>query len=182
MLIYIAADHRGFALKEQLKSFLRESGYSVTDLGNEKLDENDDYPDFAAAVGKRVSQEFETARGIVICSSGVGVDIVVNKFPRIRSVLAMTSDQAYDSRNDDDTNVLALGAEYLDIPTTKKILITWLETPFGDEPRFRRRIEKISRLEQELYGGDSLRNGEEKTSPGRRMKTEEQSPRGEIRW
>ncbi len=164
MLIYIAADHRGFALKEHLKNFLRESGYSVTDLGNEKLDENDDYPDFAAEVGMRVSREFETARGIVICASGVGVDITVNKFPRVRSALATTPDQAYDSRNDDDTNVLALGAEYLDLPIAKKILITWLETPFANEQRFRRRIEKISQLEQKLYGTFAGARDEEGTS------------------
>lgn len=180
MLIYIAADHKGFALKEHLKNFLRESGYSVTDLGNEKLDESDDYPDFAAEVGRRVSREFETARGIVICASGVGVDIVVNKFPRVRSVLAATSDQAYDSRNDDDTNVLALGAEYLDLPVAKKILITWLETPFGDEPRFRRRIEKISRLEEQLYGTPAGENETRRESIGRKS-GEERSPGG-LHW
>ncbi len=182
MLIYIAADHRGFALKEHLKNFLRESGYSVTDLGNEKLDENDDYPDFAAEVGKRVSQEFETARGIVVCASGVGVDIVVNKFPRVRSVLAATSDQAYDSRNDDDTNVLALGAEYLDLATAKKILITWLETPFGDEPRFRRRIEKISRLEEKLYGTPGEEKHEREKPERGSGETNEEELRGKLHW
>ncbi len=183
MLIYIGADHRGFALKDHLKIFLRESGYSVTDLGNEKLDENDDYPDFAAEIGRRVSQEFETARGIVICASGVGVDIVVNKFPRVRSVLAATSDQAYDSRNDDDTNILALGAEYLDLPTAKRILITWLETPFGNEPRFRRRIEKISQIEQKLFGPLLVGGGEREERGLRTGETgEKERTSGELHW
>ncbi len=148
MLLYIGADHNGFALKEHLKTFLKESGYTVTDVRDATLDQNDDYPDIAAEVGRRVSREIETARGIVICKSGVGVDVVTNKFPRIRTVLAMTPDQAFDARNDDDVNVLALGAGYLDLQIAKKILITWLETPFSNEPRFRRRIEKISRIEQ----------------------------------
>ncbi len=165
MLLYIGADHNGFALKEHLKTFLKESGYTVTDVGNAALDQNDDYPDFAAAVAQRVSQEFETARGIVICKSGVGMDIVVNKFPRIRAVLAMTPDQAFDARNDDDVNVLAMGAGYLDLQTAKKILITWLETPFASEPRFRRRIQKISSVEQRIaQTPDSEETGAEKRS------------------
>lgn len=182
MLIYIGADHRGFALKEHLKIFLRESGFSVTDLGNAALDENDDYPDFAAEVGRRVSQEFETARGVVICASGVGVDIVVNKFMRIRSVLAATPDQAYDSRNDDDTNVLALGADYLDLPAAKRILITWLETPFANEPRFRRRIEKISQLEQKMYGASAKEEDKGHERSDRGADEEKGSPREGLHW
>ncbi len=150
MVIYIGADHKGFELKAELKEFIQGLGYQVFDVGAETLDENDDYPDFAAAVAEKVSNEYENARGIVICASGVGVDIVANKFPRVRSSLVSTSDQAFDARNDDDANVLALGANYVRSDDVKRILTTWLGTPFSGEERHRRRRDKISKIEIEL--------------------------------
>jgi ribose 5-phosphate isomerase B len=150
MLIYIGADHRGFELKGKLMEFLKLRGYTAVDLGDEKYNENDDYPIFAMKVAQKVSQEFETARGILICGSGVGVSVVANKFLHIRAALAGTPDQAYDSRNEDDSNVLALGANYLDEEAAKKIVLTWLETPYAGEERFQRRIEEISRLEDKI--------------------------------
>ncbi|MGC9603125.1 MAG: RpiB/LacA/LacB family sugar-phosphate isomerase [Minisyncoccia bacterium] len=150
MLIYIGADHRGFELKDKLKNFLKLRGYTVVDLGDEKHDENDDYPLFAIRVAKQVSQEFETAKGILICGSGVGVSVVANKFMHIRAALASSPDQAYDSRNEDDTNILALGANYLDEEAAKKIVLTWLETPYAGEERLQRRLEEISRLEEKI--------------------------------
>ncbi|MBI5733306.1 RpiB/LacA/LacB family sugar-phosphate isomerase [Candidatus Jorgensenbacteria bacterium] len=150
MLIYIGADHRGFELKEYLKNALKSMGYSVSDVGNDHYDETDDYPDFAKAVAKKISIDYENSRGILICGSGAGVDIVANKFPNVRSALVMTADQAFDSRNDDDVNILSLGANYVDAEAAKKIVITWLQTPFAEDERFRRRIKKISQIELEL--------------------------------
>ncbi|MDP2703668.1 MAG: RpiB/LacA/LacB family sugar-phosphate isomerase [bacterium] len=150
MVIYIGADHKGFELKAELKEFIQGLGYQVFDMGAETLDEGDDYPGFAAAVAEKVSNEYENARGIVICGSGVGVDIVANKFPRVRSSLVSTSDQAFDARNDDDANVLALGANYVRSDDVKRILTTWLGTPFSGEERHRRRRDKISKIEIEL--------------------------------
>ncbi|MAF79663.1 hypothetical protein CL629_01135 [bacterium] len=150
MVIYIGADHRGFELKAELKEFIQGLGYQVFDMGAETLDENDDYPDFAAAVAGKVSDDYENAKGIVICGSGIGVDIVANKFSRVRCSLVSTSDQAFDARSDDDANVLALGANIVNSEEVKKILTTWLGTPFSDEERHRRRRDKISKLEIEL--------------------------------
>jgi ribose 5-phosphate isomerase B len=163
MLIYIGSDHRGFALKEKLKLFLSARGYSVADVGAKIYEEGDDYPAYAAGVAKRVSDEFETARGIVICGSGVGVDVVANKFRRVRCALCSSPDQAFDARNDDDANILALGANYLEDPLAQKIVTTWLQTPFSDEGNHRKRLEQISELEEKLlnptpdlkFGGDS---------------------------
>lgn len=146
-MIYIGSDHRGFDLKETLKKSLKLAGYSVTDLGNAVKDENDDYPGFAASVAEKVSSEFETARGILICGSGVGVSVVANKFKNIRCAQVGNPDQAFDSRNDDNSNILALGANYLDDETAKKIVVTWLETPFSGDERHRRRLDEISSLE-----------------------------------
>lgn len=149
MLIYIGADHQGFQLKDALKKFLKERGYEVIDVGNDKYDENDDYPDFAALVARQVAQDVFTRRGILICGSGAGVDITANKFKDIRSVLAANPDQAYLSRKDDDTNVLSLAAEFTSEEIAKKITSVWLSTPFSGGERYKRRIEKIRDLEYE---------------------------------
>jgi ribose 5-phosphate isomerase B len=147
MLIYIGADHRGFQLKETLKNFLKNQGYEVVDVGNAQYDENDDYPDFAKLVGRAVSQDFWNRKGILICGSGVGVDVVANKFKDVRSALINNPDQAYLSRHDDDANVLSLAAEFTDEETAKQILKTWLATPFSNEEHHRRRLEKINEIE-----------------------------------
>ncbi|NCO89501.1 ribose-5-phosphate isomerase [Candidatus Wolfebacteria bacterium CG18_big_fil_WC_8_21_14_2_50_39_7] len=147
MLIYIGADHRGFSLKEIFKKILKDKGYEVVDVGNDHYDENDDYPDFAKLVGLAISQEPVNRRGILICGSGVGVDIVANKFKGVRSALVNNPDQAYLSRNDDDSNVLSLAADFLSEDDAKKILGTFLQTPFAGEGKFQRRLQKINQIE-----------------------------------
>jgi len=147
MLIYLGADHRGFELKEFLKKFLKKQSYKVIDVGNEKYDENDDYPDFARLVARAVSQDSLNRRGVVICGSGVGVDMVANKFDGVRSALANTPEQAKLSRKDDNANVLALAAEFTDENKAKEILIAWLKESFSGEEKYKRRIEKISEIE-----------------------------------
>ena len=148
MILYIGADHRGFQLKEYLKKFLEESGYTVNDLGNDKYDENDDYPDFAKLVADKVSADPYNSKGILICGSGVGVDIAANRFSRIRSALAFSPDQAMASRNDDDSNVLALSADFTDTEQVKKIVSVWLQTPFSGEERHKRRVEKLTVIDK----------------------------------
>ena len=149
MTIYLGADHNGFKLKQYLVNFLKGRGYVVFDLGNTVEDPNDDYPDFAAAVAAKVSREYENSRGIIICGSGVGVDVVANKFPRIRSALVTDANQAFDARNDDDTNILALPANYLQLEDAQKIVFIWLETPFSGEEKHERRIDKINQIERD---------------------------------
>ncbi len=147
MIIYIGADHRGFKLKDDLAVFLKESGYEVGDVGNTVNDENDDYNEFAEAVAEKVSKDYENSKGVLICGSGAGTCIVANKFPKIRAVVAMTPDQAFDSKNDNDSNVICFGANYTSADEAKKILVTWLGTPFSGEERHRRRVEKIRATE-----------------------------------
>ena len=155
MIIYLAADHRGFEVKEHLKNALSSRGYPVVDLGPVAYDEEDDYPTIAAALAKKVSENRETSRGILLCGSGVGVAVVANKFPNVRAATVMTPDQAFDSRNDDDANVLALGTNYLDGAAAEKIAVTWLATPFAKEPRFVRRLQEITQIEADVYGNNS---------------------------
>lgn len=146
MIIYIGADHRGFQLKAALKKFLEESGYTVNDMGNNHYDEGDDFVDFAMLVVKKVGADLFNSKGILICGSGVGVDIVANRFSGIRSALVSSPDQAMASRTDDDTNVLSLAADFTDFEQVKKIVSVWLQTPFSDEENHKRRIAKIRDL------------------------------------
>jgi len=147
MVIYLGADHRGFKAKELVKRVLAESGYEVADLGNAVYDEGDDFPTFARAVAEKVSVDYENACGILACGAGSGVAIVANKFPNIRAAVALTPNQAFDGKNDDDVNVLCLPADYLDESTVKRIVVTWLQTPFSGEERFKRRLREISEIE-----------------------------------
>jgi ribose 5-phosphate isomerase B len=151
MVIYFGADHGGFALKEKLKVFVKEKGYEVVDAGAAVYDEQDDYPDVAGAVGEKVSKAFDQSRGVLICRNGAGVNFTVNKFPRIRAVLGFSSDQVYDARHDDDVNVLALPADFVDEPTAQKITEVFLATPFNEsEARFKRRLMKVAQIEEQL--------------------------------
>lgn len=153
MIIYLGSDHRGFELKEYIEHLVRAMGYEAADLGAKEYQDGDDYPDIAEKVADKVSQGYENSRGILVCGSGVGVDIVANKFSHVRSALVSNSDQAFDSRNDDDTNVLCLGANYLSKDEAKKILVTWLETPFSGEERHKRRVQKIYKIEEKISKG-----------------------------
>jgi len=148
MIIYLGADHRGFELKGSLKKFLSEKGYTVVDEGNDRYEENDDYPDFVSLVAKEVAQDPDNRRGILICGSGVGIDVAANKFSLIRSALANTPDQAFSSRNDVDANVLCLSADFLEEEDVKKITSVWLQTPFSGEERHKRRLAKINEIER----------------------------------
>lgn len=146
MTIYIASDHRGFKLKEELKKFLEKKEYRVMDVGAHMFNPEDDYPDFAAAAAKKVATDPEGSRGVVICGSGVGVDVVANRFKKIRCVLAFSVKQVIASRHDDDTNMLALAADYLTKRQAKKITEVWLRTGFSGEERHRRRIVKLDKF------------------------------------
>lgn len=147
MVIYIGADHRGFQLKERLKKFLADKGYDVVDVGAKEFVKDDDYPDYAKAVAERVSEDIESRRGVLICGSGFGMDIAANKFPRVRAALPSSPDHAYQARHDDDANVLAIAADFVDEETAAKIVNIFLSTPFAKEERYRRRLGKISEIE-----------------------------------
>lgn len=148
MIIYIGADHRGFYLKEALKQALKSDGYEVIDLGNSEADMNDDYPDFAGAVAEKVAGTGSNVRGILICSSGIGVDVTANKFPGVRSALAMSVEHIRAGRNDDDVNVLSLASDFTKPEDAIAITRTFLATPFDGEARRVRRLEKIARIEK----------------------------------
>ncbi len=146
--MYIGADHRGYNLKEVLKIYLKELDYDFEDLGARELNPEDDYPDYAVEVAKKVAEDLENNRGVLICGSGVGVDVVANKFKGIRSALLFNPEQARMSRNDDNANVLSLSADFIDENSAKEIVKIWLETPFSRLERHVRRVEKIKKIEK----------------------------------
>ncbi len=148
MTIYLGADHRGFKLRERIKKQLADGGYDVVDLGNAALDPNDDYPDYAKAVAEKVAEHPGNDRGIVICGSGIGVDIAANKFRGIRCAFAMSVAQIAAARNDDDANMLALAADFLNEAAALLMVAKFLESPFNGDERYERRIKKISSFEK----------------------------------
>ncbi len=145
-IIYLGADHGGFALKEKIKKWLIKSGYRCVDLGNAKFEPTDDYPDFAFKVGEAVSQN-PNALGILICRSGAGMVIAANKVKGVRAAAAFDQKSAKHSRRHNNTNVLVLSGDWFSYPKAKKIVAVWLKTNFSGEERHQRRLLKISQYE-----------------------------------
>ncbi len=146
-MIYLGADHRGFDLKERLKKRLMDEGFKVIDLGNDHLDPQDDYVDFAHKVADAVVGG-EKNRGIILCGSGAGVDMVANKIDRIRSALVFDVPRAIQARQHEDANVISLPADTLDEEEAYKIVKAFLETEFSGEARHVRRLEKLEEVEE----------------------------------
>jgi ribose 5-phosphate isomerase B len=143
--VAIGADHGGFELKESLKSSLRKQGYQVIDCGTHSVD-SVDYPDFAAAVARLVSEE-EAWRGIIIDGAGIGSCMVANKFPGVRAAMCYDHSTAVNSREHNNANVLTLGAGLLGPNLAQQIVTTWLGTEFSGG-RHTRRVDKITDVEQ----------------------------------
>ncbi len=141
MNIAIASDHGGFALKEQMKKHLKEKGYEVTDFGTDS-EASCDYPAFAKPAARAVA-EGRCDKGIVICTTGIGVSICANKVPGIRCALCSDSMTAKLTRLHNDANVLALGAGVTGPMLAMEIADTFLTTEFSREERHMRRISLI---------------------------------------
>ncbi len=148
--IYIGADHAGWEMKSHLEEYLKNKGYSVIDMGNKDLVEDDDYPDFGYAVAKRVVTDTDS-KGIVICGSAQGVCIVANKVKGVRAATAFNKNVATTSRTDDDSNILCLPGLHLSQTDALEIAETWLETNFSGEQRHVRRLEKVSEIENQEF-------------------------------
>ncbi len=149
MKIYIGTDHAGFELKEELKKFLEDSGYEVEDKGAYEFSATDDYPDFVFPVAKAVAEDTENRRGIILCGTGIGNGILANKVKGIRAGVVYDEYSAKMSREHNDANVMTLGARTLTVDKAKKLVKIWLEMPFSNEEKHKRRIEKIKKLEND---------------------------------
>lgn len=148
MKIAIGADHAGFELKEKLKDYIKQEGHEVVDVGPSEYDPGDDYPLYAAPVAKMVGGG-EADRGVLVCDSGIGVDIVANKIQGVRSALVNDEELARLTRQHNNTNVLSLGAMFLDEEKAKRVVKNFLETEFSGAERHERRIKQIEELEEQ---------------------------------
>lgn len=145
MKISIACDHGGYDLKESIKKWLNENNYEVIDYGTNSKD-SCDYPDFGRLASEAVRDKV-VDRGIVICTTGIGMSIVANKVKGIRCALVSNTEGASLTRRHNDSNVLALGAKFTDDALAKEITKIWLETEF-EGGRHQRRVDKIMDIEK----------------------------------
>ena len=152
-MVYLAADHRGFALKEHIKKTLSERGIVTEDCGVTSYEDGDDYTDFAAAAAKKIAANPAERKGIFLCGSGHGVDIVANKFRGIRAALCWNAQVAKQSREHEDANVLALPADWIDEKQAEEIVQAWLDTRFSGAERHARRVHELERIEKENFHG-----------------------------
>ncbi|PIR46333.1 MAG: ribose-5-phosphate isomerase [Candidatus Vogelbacteria bacterium CG10_big_fil_rev_8_21_14_0_10_45_14] len=144
MKIYLGADHGGYRLKEDIKLYLEELGMEVVDKGTEEPEPTDDYPDFVAPVARAVSLDPVLSRGVVFGRSGQGEAMIANRYPNVRA----TTYYGYDlniikkSREDNDANVLSLGADHLTKEEAKEAVRLFLDTPFSTDAKYQRRVDK----------------------------------------
>lgn len=146
MQVYLGADHRGFKLKEKIKEWLKDWGYKFKDLGAHELNPKDDYTLYSEKVGSIVGKE-KGARGVLLCGSGVGVDVTANKFDGVRASIGKTSEQVKAGRSDDNMNILVIAADYTKEDEAKKMVKAFLETKFEGKARQKRRLSDIEKIE-----------------------------------
>jgi ribose 5-phosphate isomerase B len=139
--IPIASDHAGVEMKNRLVAELKKLGYNPDDMGSQDPAKPDDYPDFGRRVAKEVA-DGEAKRGILLCGSGVGMDIVANRFAGVRAALAWKPEIGELSRKHNDSNVLVLPARFMSDADAVQTMKLWLDTKF-EGGRHERRIEKI---------------------------------------
>jgi len=152
-MIAIGCDHGGVELKDFLVGYLRAKGAEVCDVGTQGRD-SVDYPDYGREVSQRVS-DGQAERGVLICTSGIGMSIVANKFPGVRAALVADVEGARMSREHNDANILVLSGAKTASTLAQQIVDTWLAAPFAGG-RHQRRVDKITQIEQQLYLPNSL--------------------------
>lgn len=148
-MIYLAADHRGFQLKEILKQTLVDQKYPIQDMGALQYDASDDYVDFAKAAVEKIIDNPGLHKGIFICGSGHGMSIVADKYKGIRSAIGYNRYVAVQSRQHEDANVLILASDWVKEKEAQEIVSDWLNAEFAGEERHARRLAKIGEIEKE---------------------------------
>ncbi len=143
----MAADHGGVTLKNVLKAYLQQQGVRVVDYGPENADTSVDYPDKAYQLIQGMQAD-STAKGILICTSGIGMSIAANRFPFVRGALVFNAEMAEMARGHNDANVLIFGAKFISETDAKKCVDTFLTTDFLGG-RHERRVNKLSCMKGE---------------------------------
>ena len=165
MKVYLATDHTGIELKNKVNAFLQKEGYEPVDCGAYDYDKYDDYPDWIGKAAQKVSENPQE-RGIIFGGSGQGEAMVANKFKNVRCAIFYTpaiptqavnieGDKSTDpfeivklSRDHNNANMLSIGFRFVKDEDVFRAIKIWLETPFSDEERHKRRIEKIAKIEE----------------------------------
>ncbi|MBT3864692.1 ribose 5-phosphate isomerase B [Candidatus Peregrinibacteria bacterium] len=162
MQVYIGSDHGGYEMKNNLRDYLKEGGHDVIDLGCFSED-SVDYPDIAREVSEKV-MENKDAKGVLVCGTGIGMQMTANKVPGVRATVATDEHMAEMSRKHNNANVITLGGRTTELEKAKKIVDTFFTTDFEEgEERHVRRVEKINGVvggEVADEGGDVVVNGE----------------------
>ncbi len=149
MKIFLGSDHNGFHLKADVFAYLSKLGHEVEDVGDEVLDKEDDFPQFAAkAAVKVLGSEEDDPRAILLCGGAQGMGMAANRFDGIRASVVWDAHEAKMTRNDNDSNILCLPARTLagDADEWKNIIDTWLKTPFANAEKYRRRNHQLDNL------------------------------------
>ncbi len=147
MRIGIAADHAGFELKQGLGAALREAGHRVVDFGPVQLVPDDDYPDYVIPLCQAVSRG-EVERGVAVCGSGVGACVAANKVPGVRAGLVHDGFSAHQGVEDDDMNVLCMGARVIGRGLAAELVRIFTGASHSPAERHRRRLAKVAALER----------------------------------
>lgn len=146
MDIFLGADHRGFELKEKIATWLFEMNLTFTDLGADKLDPNDDYTKYASEVASLVANS-KSGYGVLVCGSGVGIEIAANKLDGARAAIGTSAMQVKAGREDDDMNILVIAADFTKEKEAREMLSTFLKTKYIDNTRHERRLQDIKKIE-----------------------------------
>jgi RpiB/LacA/LacB family sugar-phosphate isomerase len=147
MRIGLAADHAGFELKQNLAEHLAAADRQIVDLGAQQYQQDDDYPDYAKAIGEAIQRKY-IDRGILICGSGVGASIAANKLAGVRAGLCHDTYSAHQGVEHDDMNVLVLGSRIVGIELAYELVKAFVTARFSGEDRHLRRLEKVKALEK----------------------------------
>jgi ribose 5-phosphate isomerase B len=152
MEIHLATDHAGFEHKEAIKGWLVSEGFSVVDHGASAKDVLDDFPDFISKAAAAVNEDSEEGRGIVFGGSGQGEGMMANSYPNVRAVVYYGGDESIPalSRQHNDSNVISIGARYVSLDETKKVVWEWLHTKALTEEKYSRRNKKMSEITNEI--------------------------------
>ena len=148
MKIFIAGDHRGVELKKEIKAFVEELGHTVVDMGAEASDKSCDYPPLAYKVATSVAKQ-KTARGILLCMTGIGIAIAANKVPGAYAALCYNVEVAKLSRQHNDSNILVLGAKFVSKEEMREIICVWLDEKF-EGGRHTRRVSQVKDIEKKF--------------------------------
>lgn len=147
MKIFLGADHRGFELKEKVKDYLFGRGYDVSDLGADSYAALDDFVDYAKKVVLSMRKAKGKALGILFCGSGHGMDMVANRYSKIRSIVGFNQKVVIQGREHEDANILSLPAEWVSDGEALVMVELFLKTEFSGKDKYRMRLEKLEKIE-----------------------------------